>query len=126
MSLQSNSRREFFKKMALYTAAGALMQSIAQSVKAAGLKLIDMKAKSPVVDTAKSIGYVENLAASIKSKAVTKTDKTVGAKSFKAADQTCDTCMFFDMQKKGEDTCTLLTGVLVHKKGSCNSWAPKA
>jgi hypothetical protein len=126
MDIQSTSRRNFFKQMITYTAVGVAVQTLARQAKAAALKLIDMKSKSPIVDTAKGIGYVENLAAALKAKSTTKTERVVGTKKFAPADQTCDTCMFFDMQKKGEDTCTLLPGVLVHKKGSCNSWAPKA
>lgn len=136
-----NNRRNFFKQVFFYTSAGALTHLFINSdAFAAEPLLIDITGKKRTdpdnvasVATAKSIGYVEDLEKAIKDPAGTKkampnftakTDKP----GFKAAQQTCDTCMFYNYKKEtpAKPTCTLLPKCLVHAKGSCNSWTAKA
>lgn len=133
--MQSNNRREFFKKAFFYTSAGVLVQTFARYAHsaAAELKLIDITGKKRTdadnkesLGMAQGLGYVEDLKKALAEKKTTKTDRTAGAKTWKAAEQTCDTCMFYDYKKEGKPTCQLLPKVLVHAKGSCNSWQPKA
>jgi High potential iron-sulfur protein len=136
---KESSRREFFKKVFFYTSAGALIQIFAKNLSfaaASALSLIDMTGKvrtdadnKECVGVAKGIGYVEDVSKALAAKTTTKADRTgSGGKVFKPADQTCDTCMFYNYKKATppEATCQLLPKCLVHAKGSCNSWSPKA
>lgn len=136
--INTTARREFFKKVLFYTSAGVVAQAFARTISWAAdeLKVIDMtktKRKDPAneesVKTAVALGYVSDLSAAIKAKKVTKTDRPGAAgKVVKAADQTCENCMFFNYKKEtpAKATCQLLQKVLVDAKGSCNSWSPKA
>ncbi|MCB0351015.1 MAG: high-potential iron-sulfur protein [Bdellovibrionales bacterium] len=138
--MKVTTRRNFFKQVFFYTSAGALTHLLVNSEAfAAEPMLIDMTglkrkdaANKGCVTTAKSIGYVEDLAAAIKDPAAAKkaspsymphTDKA----GHKAATQTCDTCMFYNYKKAtpAQPTCMLIPACLVHAKGTCNSWAAK-
>ncbi len=139
--MKPSNRRQFFKQVFVYTSAGALTHLLVNSEAfAAEPMLIDITGKKRTdadnkacVSTAKSIGYVEDLDAAIKNPAAAKKDSpSYMAKTdkpgHKAATQTCDSCIFFNYKKETpvKPTCTLLPKCLVHAKGSCNSWAPKA
>ena len=78
------------------------------------------------VSIGKSLNYVEDLDKALAAKKITKETRVVGKKSYKAAEQNCSTCLFFDHKKEGKPTCQLIPKCLVHDIGSCNSWSPKA
>ena len=133
----SSNRREFFKKIFFYTSAGMLVHALVRAKAFAGeLKLIDMSGKKRTdsdnkqcVATAKGINYVEDLNKALKEKKITKKDMPgVGGKTWKAADQTCINCGLYNFKKENppKATCALIPACLIHEKGSCNSWNPKA
>lgn len=125
-------RREFMKSVVLGSVSAGLLGSIFHATRAFALELIDISGKrkdaanTAALKTATALNYVENLEAALKQKKIKKEDRKVGEKTVKASEQTCDTCQFYKSTKEGAGTCTLIPGVLVHAKGSCNSWVPKA
>ena len=130
------SRRGFIKSFSAYAAVASTLSFLSRFAQAAELKLIDItgtKRKDPdneaCVKLLKPLGYVEDLAAALKSKQVTnkKDIPGVGGKIWKPAEQTCDTCSLYK-EKRGptESNCLISPKCLVHAKGSCNTWAPKA
>ncbi|OFZ11897.1 MAG: hypothetical protein A2Z20_03090 [Bdellovibrionales bacterium RBG_16_40_8] len=135
--LEPTGRRDFFKKIFFYTSAGVLVHAFARTrAFAAELSLIDMTEKKRTdpankqcVAGAKGIGYVEDLDKALKDKKINLTDKPGAAgKIWKVAEQTCENCGLYNFKKETppKDTCALIPACLVHKKGSCNSWNPKA
>jgi High potential iron-sulfur protein len=133
-----SNRREFFKKVLFYTSAGVVVQALAKSIAWAGdLAVIDMTGKkrkdadnTESVNIAKSLGYVPNLEAGLKAGKIKKEDKpgTAAGKVWKAAEQKCSNCQFYNYKKEtpAKATCMLMQKVLVDSNGSCNSWAPNA
>ena len=120
--MEISNRREFFKKVFIYTSAGAMVQVLARNVAQADLLPIDMTGKKrkdednkACVVTATSIGYVDSLDKALKDKKITR-----------QPGETCEKCMFYDFQKNGKPTCQLIQKCLVNPKGSCNSWVKKA
>ena len=138
MENQHPSRRNFLKNLCLIAGAGILAKTLSpQSAQAQTeeLKTIDMSEKKRTdaankesVGLARGLGYVENLEKGLKEKKIAKTDRPVGAKVWKANEQTCDNCMFYNYKKENppKATCQLMSKILVHPKGSCNSWQAKA
>jgi hypothetical protein len=132
------SRREFFKKVFFYTSAGALVHVLAKSysAEAAEPKLIDMTEKmrkdsdnKTCIGIATGLGYVEDLDKALKDKKIVKADKPgANNKVWKPTEQTCENCMFYNFKKESpaKSTCQLIPSCLIHKKGSCNTWTPKA
>ena len=128
----NNHRRDFFKKMLLFTGAGVLAQTLGRThAFAADLLPIDMSGKKRTdadnkacVGVATGLGYTDNLDSSLKAKKIVKADKP----GFKANEQICSKCMFYNYKKETPEkpTCQLIAQCLVNPKGSCNSWAPKA
>lgn len=120
------SRRNFLKISAMFMAIPVLLKTFAESAYAAGAELIDMtekKRKDPAnaaaVKTAKGLGYVAD------AKEGSRADKPgAGGKVVKSAEQFCNTCQLFTGEIKGDKPgpCMVIPGVLVHPKGSCNSW----
>ena len=133
--MNKTPRRQFlFQTMGLIGLAGLASKiSLPTNLAAAEeLSLIDMTEKirkdatnKECVKQAKAIGYIVDLKkapADLKKKET----RTVGSKTFKPEDQTCDTCLFYDFKKDGKPTCQLIPKCLVHAKGSCVSWVGKA
>lgn len=136
--MSANNRRDFFKKLFFFTSAGAIVHLMSKSFSAyaAEATLIDMSGKKRTdadnkacVATANGIGYVEDLDKALKAKKITKADKPgANNKIWKPNEQTCKNCSFYNYKKETPEkpTCMLIPQCLVHEKGSCNSWNPKA
>lgn len=121
-------RRDFLNTLGLSAGAIGFVGTFLKSLPAAAAELLDMTGKNPkqkgALATAKGLNYVHDLEEALKSGKMKKTDRKVGDKVFKPSDQTCATCSFYKEPKDGMGKCTLLPGVLVKGKGSCNSWVP--
>ncbi len=122
------SRRNFLKISAMFLALPAILKATADSAYAAAAELIDMtkkkrkdSANAEAVRTAEGLKYVAD------AKEGARIDKPgVGGKMVKSAEQYCNSCQLFQGKLKGDEPgpCLVIPvpGVLVHAKGSCDSW----
>lgn len=124
-------RRDFLKLSVVSFFAGAAAQGLnLGKAYAAKLSLIDLSKKTrkdkeneAAVKVAAGLGYVEDLEKALKDKKIKKVDNA----SFKPSQQNCVTCQFYNEVEAGKaGTCTLIPNVLVHAKGSCNTWVKKS